>query len=75
MKKLNRFLWWCAGAHIDVLEQCKTDHAKYFGVGGTILFTALMASLAGGYAFKTAFHSNLLSLIFGLFRPENPRPP
>lgn len=67
MKKLNKFLWWCAGANIEVLEECKTDHAKYFGVGGTILFTALMASLAGGYAFETAFHSQPLSIVFGLF--------
>ena len=55
MKKLNRFFWWCAGANIDVLEDCPTDHSKYFGVGGTIVFTALMASFAGGYAFITAF--------------------
>jgi hypothetical protein len=67
MKKVNKFLWWCAGANIEVLEECKTDHAKYFGVGGTILFTALMASLAGGYAFETAFHSQSLSIVFGLF--------
>jgi len=67
MKKINKFLWWCAGANIEVLEECKTDHAKYFGVGGTILFTALMASLAGGYAFETAFHSKPLSIVFGLF--------
>lgn len=67
MKKVNKFLWWCAGANIEVLEECKTDHAKYFGVGGTILFTALMASLAGGYAFETAFHSQPLSIVFGLF--------
>lgn len=67
MKKVNKFLWWCAGANVEVLEECKTDHAKYFGVGGTILFTALMASLAGGYAFETAFHSQTLSIVFGLF--------
>ncbi len=67
MKKINKFLWWCAGANVEVLEKCPTDHAKYFGVGGTILFTALMASLAGGYAFETAFHSQTLSIFFGLF--------
>lgn len=67
MKKLNRFLWWCAGVNIEILEECKTDQAKYFGVGGTILFTALMASLAGGYAFETAFHSKPLSILFGIF--------
>jgi hypothetical protein len=57
INKLTRMLWWCAGARIDILEkeECKSDHAKFFGIGGTILFTAMMASFAGGYAFFTAF--------------------
>ncbi|WP_053976579.1 DUF4407 domain-containing protein [Mangrovimonas xylaniphaga] len=67
MNRINRFFWWCAGANIDVLEECPTDHAKYFGVGGTIVFTALMASFAGGYAFYTAFKAVLPSLFFGAF--------
>ena len=40
---------------------------KYFGIGGTIIFTALMASFAGGYAFFTAFKSVYLSVPFGIF--------
>lgn len=67
MKKATRFLWWCAGARPDILENCPTDHAKYFGIGGTIFFTALMASFAGGYAFYTAFQNPLLALLFGVF--------
>lgn len=67
MNRINRFFWWCAGANIEVLKKCPTDHAKYFGVGGTIVFTALMASFAGGYAFYTAFKSTLPSLFFGAF--------
>lgn len=57
MNSIQVFLWWCAGARIDLLKQdeFKDDRAKYFGIGGTILFTALMASFAGGYAFFTAF--------------------
>ncbi|TVZ60047.1 uncharacterized protein DUF4407 [Flavobacteriaceae bacterium MAR_2010_105] len=67
MKKFTHFLWWCAGARIDVLEKCPSDHAKYFGIGGTILFTALMACFAGGYAFFTAFKSIPFSIFFGIF--------
>lgn len=67
MNRINRFFWWCAGANIEILKKCPTDHAKYFGVGGTIVFTALMASFAGGYAFYTAFKSALPSLFFGAF--------
>lgn len=67
MRHINRFFWWCAGTNIDVLEKCPTDHSKYFGVGGTIVFTALMASFAGGYAFFTAFKSTPLAFAFGAF--------
>lgn len=67
MRHINRFFWWCAGTNIDVLEKCPTDHSKYFGVGGTIVFTALMASFAGGYAFFTAFKSTPLAFAFGVF--------
>ena len=57
MNSIQICLWWCAGARIDLLKQdnFRDDRAKYFGIGGTILFTALMASFAGGYAFFTAF--------------------
>lgn len=61
------FFWFCSGSNVDILRNCPTDHSKYFGIGGTILFTSLMASFAGGYAFYTAFHSTILSIIFGIF--------
>jgi len=67
MKRLNRTLWWCAGAHLPILEDCPTDQSKYFGIGGTILFTALMAAFAGGYAFFTAFDNVVLACFFGIF--------
>lgn len=67
MKRINRFFWWCAGANTEILQKCPTDHSKYFGVGGTIVFTALMAGFAGGYAFFTAFKSVIPSLFFGAF--------
>ena len=56
MKKINRFFWWCAGVNLEIIEQHPIEHSKYFGIGGTILFTALMASFAGGYAFNKPLH-------------------
>ena len=52
---LNEFLWTCAGADRKVLRQCPTEHAKYAGIGGTILFTAILASISGGYAIYKVF--------------------
>ena len=52
---LNEFLWICAGANRRILRQCPTDYAKYAGTGGTILFTAIMAAISGGYAISFVF--------------------
>lgn len=64
---LNEFLWICAGVNRKVLRQCPTDYAKYAGIGGTILFTALMAMLSGGYAIYTVFDSTIVAVCFGIF--------
>ena len=64
---INEMLWICAGVNRKVLRQCPTDYAKYSGMGGTILFTALMASLSGGYALFTVFKSIELAICFGIF--------
>lgn len=64
---LNEFLWICAGADRKVLRQCPTDYAKYAGIGGTILFTALMAMLSGGYALFSVFGSFWTAFGFGVF--------
>lgn len=64
---LNEFLWICAGADRKVLRQCPTEYAKYAGIGGTILFTALMAMLSGGYALFTVFEDVLTAIGFGFF--------
>ena len=64
---VNEFLWICAGANRKVLRQCPTDYAKYAGIGGTILFTALMAMLSGGYALYFVFDSVPKAIAFGIF--------
>lgn len=64
---LNEFLWICAGVNRKVIRQCPTEYAKYAGIGGTVLFTALMAMLSGGYAFYTIFEDTTTACLFGIF--------
>lgn len=64
---LNEFLWTCSGANKAVLRQCPSDYAKYAGIGGTILFTALMAAFSGGYALNFVFKNVYVAMVFGLF--------
>lgn len=63
----NEFFWICSGANRKILRQCPTEYSKYFGIGGTIFFTAAMAMLSGGYAFFTIFDSTSLAVCFGVF--------
>lgn len=64
---LNEFFWICAGVNRKVIRQCPADYAKYTGIGGTILFTALMAMLSGGYALYFVFESIPKAIAFGIF--------
>ena len=63
----NEFFWICSGANRHILRQCPTEYSKYFGIGGTIFFTAAMATLSGGYAFYTIFQNQWISIAFGIF--------
>lgn len=54
--KMKRFLWSAAGGDQFLLERSTySDQIKYMCMGGTIFATAVMAALAGGYAFYTIF--------------------
>jgi len=70
MKKLTDFFWFCSGAHKDTLLKYPTEHNKYVGIGATIFFTALFASLSGGYAmyfvFAGAETAVPLAFLFGI---------
>lgn len=66
-RKIENFFLWSSGADLNVLQKVPMEKNKFLGIGGTIIFTALMASFAGGYAFFTAFESTYLSVPFGIF--------
>lgn len=64
---MKKFFWWCAGADDTILEKCsKAEHTKYAGVGATVFFTGVLASISGGYALYTVFDSVPMAVAFGL---------
>ncbi|MGN6418042.1 MAG: DUF4407 domain-containing protein [Pseudobacter sp.] len=65
-KSDKRFLWWCAGAHQDLLKQFPSEHSKYSGLGGVILATFVLASISAGYAIYSVFGSWGWTILFGL---------
>src|SRR6202012_642014 len=66
MNKVTRFFWFCSGAHIDTLKKYPLEHNKYVGIGATIFFTALFASLSGGYAMYFVFNGSPFAIGFAI---------
>lgn len=64
---INEFLWTFAGVDKKLLRQCPNEYAKYAGMGGTILCTAIMAMISGAYAIYFVFESIWVACAFGIF--------
>ena len=58
MDKVMKFLWKCAGADPQILQYSPySDHIKNAGIGGVVLATTVMATMAMGFAMHTIFAS------------------
>ena len=68
MINLSNFLIKCSGADIEILNQCTIkEKNKFIGIGSTLILTAVLASLSGGYAIYSTFDSVVISTIIGIF--------
>lgn len=63
----TRFLWFVAGADIEMLSLCPLDYKKYEAIGMTILMTSLVGFAAGSSAAWYFTEDTLWTLVFGLF--------
>tara|TARA_B000000441_G_C21742985_1_gene355449 strand:+ start:830 stop:2119 length:1290 start_codon:yes stop_codon:yes gene_type:complete len=64
--RLMKMLWNAAGADHYILEKSTySDHIKYACLGGIVVATGLMASMAGGYAFYIVFGQKTANLAQG----------
>jgi len=66
MKNIRNFFIFCSGANFSLLKKCPTEENKYLGIGGTVLFTGILASLSGGYALYSVFDNAVIAAGFGL---------
>lgn len=64
---LQRFFIFCSGADTDILIDCSAgENTKYAGIGATVFFTAVMATIAASYALFTVFDTVFTAIFFGL---------
>lgn len=66
MKWFEKFLLICSGSNLKLLEKSPTEINKHAGIGGVILFTAILASLSSGYALYSVFDNYWAAIGFGL---------
>lgn len=64
---LQQFFIFCSGADTDILEECSAgEKTKYAGIGATVFFTAVMATIAGSFALYTVFDNLFTAIFFGI---------
>lgn len=64
---IKKFLVFSSGANFSILKYCPEETNKFISIGVTILLTALLASMSGGYAFNFVFDNIFVSTVFGIF--------
>ncbi|NQZ79260.1 MAG: DUF4407 domain-containing protein [Ekhidna sp.] len=65
MERIKHFFWLCAGANRSILRNCTSEGSKYAGIGATIFFTGIFATIAAGYALFTVFDNYLIAAAAG----------
>ncbi|MFL5386155.1 MAG: DUF4407 domain-containing protein [Longimicrobiaceae bacterium] len=52
---MKPFFLFCSGADRAALQESPGDEARYLGIGASVLLTAILAGISGGYALSTVF--------------------
>jgi hypothetical protein len=64
---LKNFFLTCSGVDKILISNCSNgEQNKYVGIGGTVFFTAIMATIAGSYALYTVFDNVYSAIFFGI---------
>lgn len=64
---LKKFFLTCSGVDKNLIENCSNgEQNKYAGIGASVFFTAIMATIAGSYALFTVFDNLYTAIFFGL---------
>ena len=63
---LKKFFITCSGVDKTIINNCSDgEQNKYVGIGATVFFTAVMATIAGSYALFTVFNNLYAAIFFG----------
>lgn len=64
---LKQFFLTCSGVDQELISDCaQGEQNKYVGIGATVFFTAVMATIASSYALYTVFDNYAIAALFGI---------
>jgi len=64
---LKKFFLICSGVDLNLIQNCSNgEQNKYVGIGATVFFTAVMATIASSHALYTVFDNFFTSIFFGV---------
>jgi hypothetical protein len=62
---VQRFFWWCAGANISLIEQCRSEWHKFTAIGVFVLLVGLLATVSGTFFLTESLGVPLYLAVFG----------
>ena len=69
IRATQRILWWCSGANISLLSECKSDWQKFYTIGLSVISSGFIAALSfivvGDILFKNIYLTLILGIISG----------
>ncbi len=63
---ITKFFLCCSGSSFSILKRTPSEINKHAGIGSTIFFTGLLATLSGGYALFSVFDNLWAAIGFGI---------
>ena len=67
MNKIDQFFLFCSGAYLPIIKEAPSEKNKYVGIGASIFFTALFATIAMGFALASSFDQLVWVILLALF--------
>jgi hypothetical protein len=62
---VQRFFWWCAGANLGLLQECRTEWHKFTAIGVFVLLVGLLATISGTFFLTESLGVPLYLAVFG----------
>src|SRR5437016_5099061 len=63
--RVQRFFWWCAGANISLLQECRSEWHKFTAIGVFVFLVGLLATISGTFFLTESLGVPFYLAVFG----------